>query len=104
MNESVAAVIIALLLVNLIGLAVLGWRITSQSTDIRMHNTDNRLLEGRLTKLEARVENLPTHRDLAELRCDLSEVVKTVAAINGQAQAMTQMLRTIQEHLLENDR
>ncbi|MFC5525229.1 DUF2730 family protein [Rhodanobacter ginsengisoli] len=97
MNEVIAAVIIALLLINLIGLLVVGARITTQSTDSRQH-------ERRITVLEGRVDNLPTHRDLTSLRSDISQVVETVATISGQVQSMTQMLRTIQEHLLENDR
>ena len=97
MNETIAVVIIALLVVNLIGLLVVGIRVSGQSTDARQ-------FESRLTKLEARVENLPTHRDLNELRTGISDVQESVAAISGQTQAMTQMLRTIQEHLLENDR
>lgn len=97
MNETIAAVIIALLVVNLIGLLVVGIRVSGQSNDARG-------LENRLTKLEARVDNLPTHRDLTDLRGAITEVVETVAQISGQTQAMTQMLRSIQEHLLENDR
>jgi hypothetical protein len=96
MNEAIAAVIIALLLINLVGLLMVGGRITSQSADSRQ-------MERRLTVLEARVDNLPTHRDLTDLRKGISEVVETAAAISGQTIAMTQMLRTIQEHLLEND-
>lgn len=96
MNETVEAVIIALLVVNLIGLLVVGARVTGQSSDARQ-------LDSRLTKLEARVDNLPTHRDLSDLRGTIAEVSETVAQISGQAQAMTQMLRSIQEHLLEND-
>lgn len=96
MSETITAVIIALLLINLVGLLAIGLRVNGQSSD-------SRDLEGRLNRLEARVEVLPTHRDLTDLRSDISDVVETVASINGQAQAMTQMLRTIQEHLLEND-
>lgn len=97
MNETVAAVIIALLVINLIGLLVIGGRVSRQSNDAGD-------LDKRLTRLEARVDNLPTHRDLADLRSGITEVVESVAAISGQTQSMTQMLRTIQEHLLENDR
>lgn len=97
MNETIAVVIIVLLVVNLIGLLVVGIRVNGQSTDTRNH-------ESRITKLEAKVDNLPTHRDLTDLRGAISEVVESVAQINGQTQAMTQMLRSIQEHLLENDR
>lgn len=97
MNETVAAVIIALLVIDLIGLLVVGIRISGQSADSRQ-------MWARLITLEGRVDNLPTHRDLTELRSGISEVVEAVASISGQTQAMTQMLRTIQEHLLENDR
>lgn len=97
MSEHVEAIIIALLVINLAGLIVVALRVT--------HHTDGtRQLEGRLSKLEGRVDVLPTHRDLADLRGNLTKVAETVASINGQTQAMTQMLRTIQEHLLENDR
>lgn len=103
----VAAVIIVLLLINLVGLLVIGARVSGQATDARnleqRLKDDNRHLEQRLTKLEARVDNLPTHRDFTELRGDLSEVVETTAGLSGQMTTMAQMLRTIQEHLLEND-
>jgi len=91
------AIIIGLLLLNLLGLLLIGIR-------VGMLGGDDRKLDRRLTVLEARVENLPTHRDLGELRSSIAEAVEGVAAIGGQMQAMTQMLRTIQEHLLENDR
>ncbi len=97
MNETIAAVIIALLLINLIGLLVIGSRVSRQSNDA----SD---LDKRLTRLEARVENLPTHRDLAAMSTGINDTAEAVAALSGQTQAMTQMLRTIQEHLLENDR
>ena len=97
MNETVAAVIIALLVINLIGLLVIGNRVSRQSSDA----SD---LDKRLTRLEARVENLPTHRDLAAMSNGINETAEAVATLGGQTQAMTQMLRSIQEHLLENDR
>ncbi|NII74220.1 AAA+ superfamily predicted ATPase [Dyella sp. SG562] len=100
MNEPVfavvAAIIIVLLLINLVGLLVIGARVGRQANDAHQ-------LEQRLTKLEARVDNLPTHRDFTELRGDLSEVVETTAGLSGQMTTVAQMLRTIQEHLLEND-
>lgn len=103
----VAAVIIVLLLINLVGLLVIGGRVTGQANDARnleqRLKDDNRQLEQRLTKLEARVDNLPTHRDFTDLRRELSEVVENTAALSGQMTAMSQVLRTIQEHLLEND-
>lgn len=97
MSDTTTAVIIALLLINLVGLLVVGAYVSSQAKD-------NQRQDRSLTELESRVANMPTHRDLMELRGDLSKVVETVAVIRGQTQTMTQLLRTIQEHLMENDR
>lgn len=96
MSESISIVVITLLVINLLGLLAVGWRISGQSND-------NRALADRLTHLEARVNTMPTHRDLTDLRDDISEVVENVAAISGQTQTMTQMLKSIQDHLLENN-
>lgn len=96
MNDQVAIVIIALLLLNLIGLVMVGVRISAQ-------NKDSREQDSRLTRLEARVDNLPTHRDMTALSRSINETAETVATISGQTQAMTQMLRSIQEHLLEKE-
>lgn len=97
MSDASIAIIIGLLLVNLAGLVVIGIRVS-------LLGGDDRKLDRRLTMLEARVENLPTHRDLSALRADIAEVVENTAALGGQTETMTQMLRTIQEHLLEKDR
>lgn len=97
MSDAVDTVVIVLLIVNLIGLLRVAVHISAQSTE-------NRQMWGRLITVEGRVDNLPTHRDLTELRSDISEVVEAVATLSGQSTAMTQMLRTIQEHLLESDR
>ncbi|ULU26607.1 DUF2730 family protein [Dyella terrae] len=117
MSDTVSTVVIGLLVINLLGLLAVGWRISTQSADVRgltddigtqsadvrALTTDNRLLADRLTHLEARVNTMPTHRDLTDLRDDISEVVESVAAISGQTQTMTQMLKSIQDHLLENN-
>ena len=97
MNPMIAAIIIALLVINLLGLLVVGWRVSGQSNDARS-------LETRLTKLEARVDNLPTHRDLLDLRNGMGDVVQSMAEIAGRTEAMTTMLQTIQEQLLEGER
>lgn len=97
MNSTVDAVVIALLVINLIGLLVIGVKVSGQSRE-------NQDLEKRMTRLEARVDNLPTHRDLTVLGRDISEVVTTCAEIDGRTEAMAQTLRTIQDHLLESDR
>lgn len=90
-------IILALMVVNLIGLLIIGLMHGSQARDTRR-------LDTRVTFLEAQVKNMPTHRDLLELRGDTAEMAESVAELNGRAETMTQMLRTIQEHLLEKDR
>lgn len=97
MSDTTEVLLMALLSLNLLGLVVVAVRLS-------FLDSDDRKLDRRLTQLEARVDNLPTHRDLGELRSDIAGVVESVAAIAGQTQTMTQMLRTIQEYLLENDR
>src|SRR6185312_7140009 len=69
------AIIIGLLLVNLAGLLVIGIR-------VGLLGGDDRKLDRRLTMLEVRVENLPTHRDLSMLRNDIAEVVESVAGLS----------------------
>lgn len=103
MNALIAAVIIGLLIINLVGLVLVGVRAGAQSNQQRDLSNQQRGLELRLVKLEGRVDNLPTHRDLLELRTGITEVVESMATLSGQVQAQTQMLQTIQEHLLENE-
>ncbi|WP_424682931.1 DUF2730 family protein [Frateuria sp. YIM B11624] len=95
MNETIAFVILALLLVNLLGLVVVGLRGNGHH--------DMRHFERRLMELEARVNNLPTHSHLDDLRTGLNGVKEKAAEISGQMTAIAGLLRTIQEHLLEND-
>jgi hypothetical protein len=108
MTDVLAIAIIVLLVINLIGLLMVGTRVSNQSADARNLEkrlaTDGRDLERRLTTLEARVENLPTHRDLLAMGKDVTEVMETIAGISGQTDAMTQMLRTIQQYLLDREK
>lgn len=107
MSTILAAIIIGLLIINLVGLVLVGVRVGAQANQQRdletRLSTQQRDLETRLVKLEMRVDNLPTHRDLLELRTGISDVVQNMAAIAGQVEAQTQMLQTIQRHLLENE-
>lgn len=97
MTETIATVIIVLLVVNLLGLAVVGFRVGRQSSDARD-------FERRLNQLEARVANLPTHQDLQKLTQGMAATAEAVATLNGQMRTMTDMMRAIQEHLLDNER
>lgn len=97
MSDATIVVVILLLVLNLVSVLLIGLRVA-------LLGIDDRRLDRRLTTLETRVENLPTHRDLSALRNDIAEVVGSVEALGGQTATMTQMLRTIQEYLLEKDR
>ena len=96
MNDGTTFIVIGLLVLNLLAVVVIGVRVS-------LLGGDDRKLDSRLTHLEARVENLPTHRDLTALRNDIAEVVGSVEALNGQTANMTEMLRTIHKFLLEKD-
>lgn len=96
--------IIGLLLAVLLGVAIVGRSLGRQSAEYSSQGTAHRALDGRLTRLEVRVDNLPTHRDLLELRATMGEMSESIAQISGQTAAITQMLRSIQQHLLEADR
>jgi hypothetical protein len=60
-------------------------------------------LDGRVGRLEERVNYLPTHRELAEIRNALGIVNAELSAIRERSQVTCEMVRTIQEHLLEED-
>lgn len=97
MTDVTTIIIIALLVINLVGLLAIGARVSSQQREAR--NQDKRL-----TKIESRVDHQPSHSDLREMSRAMNAMAETVATIKGQTLTMMQMLRTVQEHLLENDR
>jgi hypothetical protein len=97
MNTDIAStVIIVLLLINLIGLIVVG-------ASIRGQQAESRMMDRRLTIVEAEIKGLPTHRDLRQLQDDFGEVSESVASLGGKSETMIQLLKTIQEHLLERE-
>lgn len=96
MSDLTTTVTIVLLLVNLVGLIMVGVRINYQMVDARG-------MEKRLNKLEANVEHLPTHHDLHELQRNFNVVAESVASVGGKVETMTQLLKTIQEYLLEKE-
>lgn len=97
MTAGHAQILIVLLSVALVFLVVNG-------IVLWLHGSENRTLDRRMSVLETRVQSMPTHHDLLELREDVTHVAESIADLNGKTAAMTQMLRTIQEYLLEKDR
>ena len=84
-------------ILNMIWLLVIGYRLVTQ-------DGASRELANRLTRLEARVESMPTHRDLRDLQESINSIQEDVASLAGKTDTQTQLLRMIQEHLLERDR
>lgn len=107
MTDLALSIVIVLLLIILVALILIFQRVENLARESRQADTqisqENRALESRVVKLEARVDNLPTHRDLTELRSGIGAVVESVATIEGQSETMMKMLQTIQKHLLESD-
>lgn len=95
-NDVMNVVIVALLVINLVGLLFVGIRIGGQSKETQQLNT-------RLTQLEAQVRFMPTHQDLASLRVDINKMAEATATLAGKTGTMAEMLETIQRHLLEKD-
>lgn len=54
----------------------------------------------RLARVEARVEQLPDHNDLAALHSRVTEVAGSVHRLGGEMQGMKTVLNLIHEHLL----
>jgi hypothetical protein len=59
-------------------------------------SSDTRVLDSRITTLEARLMALPTVRELSDIHGRLSN-------IDGQLQVTRQMVSSVQRHLLEDE-
>ncbi len=94
---------IVLGVLNLVGLACLWLHMDRRAA--ASHRQGERIgeLDGRMGRLEERVNYLPTHRELAEIRTALGIVSGELSAIRERSQVTCEMVRTIQEHLLEED-
>lgn len=90
-------IIIGLLIVDLAGLLAIGLKLGHEARETHR-------LDRRITVLEARVQSMPTHHDLLGLRTEMTSMAESVAELSGQAKTMAQMLRTIQDYLLEKKR
>lgn len=88
--------IIVLLVINLVGLLIIGLIVGAQSRETQQ-------LKARMTELEAKVRYMPTHQDLTSLRTDMNKMAEATATLAGKTGTMAEMLETIQRHLLEKD-
>lgn len=58
-------------------------------------------LTRRLSVIEAKMEGVPTHRDLEEIRKNLATVAAQGAALNERSAATHSLVQTLSDHLLE---
>jgi hypothetical protein len=58
-------------------------------------------LEIRVVALETTVRHMPTHGDLQAIQRELRDLNGTVSVVSERSEATMQMMRTIQEHLME---
>lgn len=56
----------------------------------------------RLSVLETTVRHMPRHNDLIDIRRELSVLNGTVAAIEERSESTLEMVRSIQQHLMES--
>ena len=83
------AALIAIGLANLFATGALGRRV--REVELRMADIDRRVI-----RLEAQQENAVTSDDMREF-------YERQAHVEGQLRTVTDLLRAIQKHLLEND-
>ncbi len=65
-------------------------------------NTDS-MVERRLSLLEQISSNAPSHRDLDDIRSRVGTVALDVAGVRERVMVISDMTRSIQKHLQEND-
>lgn len=56
----------------------------------------------RITKLETRAENSPTHDDLKSIHEKVNQVNTNISTLSGEFSGVRNLLNTIHHHLLEN--
>lgn len=61
-------------------------------------------MQRRMTTFEVQLEHRPTHRDLRVVLDKIELVAASVSTVRGQSDTSVQLLRSIQQHLLEKDR
>ncbi len=78
---------------------------TCQEINIKRLTTHSRRLDDhgmRLTRLEEKVNGMPTHRDLEKISEGVTEVREDVAANTERTNATFEMVRSIQNYLMGN--
>lgn len=74
------------------------------SAAIADRNEKHAEVTGRLAVIDARMEGMPTHGDLNDIRSKLGTVETQTAAINERSRATHDLVQTLSQHLLENGR
>lgn len=61
-------------------------------------------MDKRLSVLETRVAHMPTHNDLAAIQMQLRDMSSDVATVIERSETTLEMVRSIQQHLVESPR
>lgn len=68
-----------------------------------LHQRDSDM-HTRISVLETRVANMPTHADLKAIERQLSNLTGQVSTVSDRSETTLGMVRSIQEHLIEGGR
>ena len=77
-------------------------RLTGIATQKRAMQTDLAAIGQKVAVHEARLAAVPTHRDLDEIRRDLTSVKATTAAIDERSETTLDTVQSIQRYLMEH--
>lgn len=106
MPEPASTLMLVLILLgvcNLIGLGLLWLHMDRRADETRRQGERIGGIDGRVGRLEERINYLPTHRELAEIRTAIGAVCAEMSALRERSQVTCEMVRTIQDHLLQED-
>jgi CII-binding regulator of phage lambda lysogenization HflD len=96
-QETLAALALAVSAINFLALLWLGARLERRATA-------DATLERRVSLLEQLSNNAPTHRDLEDIRARITTVALDVASVRERLIVNTEMTRSIQKHLMEEEK
>jgi hypothetical protein len=86
------------------GDAELAGKIGGLSSELRVSASRDHDFHTRLSVLETRMQHVPTHGDLVNIRTEMRELNETVAAISERSENTQSMVQSIQRYLLEHGR
>lgn len=95
-NDMMLGLIFGLLAVNFIGMVIVGIR-------VEVRGVRNEVYDRRIAVLEENTRTAPSHNDLNAIRDRIAGVSGQVAGMSQVMNVQTDLLRSIQNHLLERE-